>query len=211
MILPRLKDELGKLALRSEILVIDTMTKMDDTEGACIAGGARYCVRTGGNDYGCAVRTGIALACGDYVICMDADGSHSPEFIKDLYESRGKADVVIASRYVKGGGTENSFMLILMSRIVNVVYSLLLGLPCRDVSNSFKLYRRADLQSLCLTSKNFDIVEEILFKLKKTKGRLTILEIPYFFKERQFGQTKRNLVLFIISYLGTLLRLRFGK
>jgi dolichol-phosphate mannosyltransferase len=38
-----------------------------------------------------------------------------------------------------------------------------------------------------------------------------ILEVPFSFKKRMFGETKRNLIMFVISYLYTLLRLRFGK
>lgn len=210
-ILPRIESTLQKLECLYEILVVDTIEPMDCTEAVCGKNGARYIHREGGNDYGCAIRTGIAHARGEWLIFMDADGSHTPEFVEELYNHRRGQDVVIASRYVKGGSTDNKLVLIVMSRMVNLAYSIVLGLHCRDVSNSFKLYRRADLLGLSLTSDNFDIVEEILYKLKKKKGKLHIMELPFAFKERKYGETKRNLGAFILSYIRTLFRLRFGK
>jgi len=210
-ILPRVSATLAAIGCTNEILVIDTIDSMDGTEQVCKANGVRYLHREGGNEYGRAIKTGIARARGEWLVFMDADGSHTPEFIADLYRNRLGYDVVIASRYVKGGSTDNSMMLIFMSRIVNLVYSLVLGLGCRDVSNSFKLYRSVDLSELTLFATNFDIVEEILYKLKKRKGKLSLLEIPFSFKEREYGQTKRNTFKFIVTYVKTLFTLRFGK
>jgi len=95
--------------------------------------------------------------------------------------------------------------------MVNIFYSLFLKLKCKDVSNSFKLYKSNLLRNLNLYSNNFDIVEEILFKMKKNKKDLKIKEIPYTFKKRICGNTKRNLVLFALSFFFTPLKLRFRK
>jgi dolichol-phosphate mannosyltransferase len=211
ILLPRLVDAMRSLERGFEIIVVDTVESMDDTKALCAAVGAICLNREGGNDYADAIRTGIRRAKGEYVIFMDADGSHSPEFIPKLAARRGDNDVVIASRYVEGGSTDNRPLLVLMSHIVNLLYSAILGLNCKDVSNSFKLYRADQLKALSLTCKNFDVVEEILYKLKKRNPDLRIVEIPFCFKERMFGHTKRNLFLFILSYVGTIIRLRFGK
>lgn len=211
VIVPRLLDVLKDMSVTYEILIIDTQTVMDATKEVCDHPHVRYIPRKGGNNYGDAVRTGIAHAEGECSIFMDADGSHTPEFIKTLYDNRDTHDVVIASRYVKGGETDNSKALIMMSMTLNVIYSVVLNLNCKDVSNSFKLYRTKDLKDLHLTCDNFDIVEEILFKLKRVKKVLDIKEVPFAFKKRMFGETKRNLVLFIITYFFTLLKLRFSK
>ena len=98
-----------------------------------------------------------------------------------------------------------------MSRAVNFLYSLFLNLKCKDVSNNFKLYKSYLLRNLNLSSNNFDIIEEILFKMKKNKKDLKIKEIPCTFKERMFGHTKRDLMLFAFSFFFTLLKLRFRK
>ncbi|OGG59103.1 hypothetical protein A3C89_01695 [Candidatus Kaiserbacteria bacterium RIFCSPHIGHO2_02_FULL_50_50] len=211
ILLPRINSVLKTIAVPSEVLIIDTETPLDSTAEACALYGARYIPRVGGNRYGDAVRTGIHAAQGEYCIFMDADGSHTPEFIEKLFAERERADVIIASRYIDGGDTDNGKVLVLMSWIVNAVYALVLGLNCKDVSNSFKLYHREELQALDLRCHNFDIVEEMLFKLKKRNKKLHILELPYTFKKRMFGSTKRNLVAFMVSYGWTLIRLRFGK
>ncbi len=211
IIIPRLKNEMQKMGTDYEILVVDTMHALDYSEDVCRQNKVTYLNRINGNNYGDAVRTGIMNARGEYIIFMDADGSHSPEFINKLYQYKDDYDVVIASRYIEGGATDNNRILILMSWVVNIVYSIVLNLNCKDVSNSFKLYRGDLLRHLNLSCSNFDIVEEMLFKLKKINNNLKIKEVPFSFKKRMFGETKRNLFLFMISYIFTLLKLRLGK
>lgn len=211
LLLPRIRHACEELSRDHEILVVDTVSPMDGTAELCAELGVRYLNRTGGNLYGDAVRTGIARSRGRHVVFMDADGSHPPHFLAAVYGARDRADVVIASRYVEGGFTENSKALVLMSWLVNVGYRLVLGLRCRDVSNSFKLYPGDALRELPLRCDNFDIVEEVLYKLMRRNSGFTILEVPFTFKKRMFGQTKRNLVAFVGSYALTLLRLRFGR
>jgi dolichol-phosphate mannosyltransferase len=210
LLLPRITRALESMQIHSEILVVDTEAPLDATEKACADFGARYVRRRGGNLYSDAVRTGIEEARGEFCLFMDADGSHTPEFIPELYAQRERADVVIASRYVEGGYTENPRVLIWMSRILNLTYSIVLGLQCKDVSNSFKLYRSHMLKPLHLTCDHFDVIEEILFKLRRSTPGLRIVEIPFSFKKRMFGQTKRNLLLFMAGYIYTIIRLRMS-
>jgi dolichol-phosphate mannosyltransferase len=210
LLLPRLQQVLKTLGVNFEILVVDTMTPLDNTALVCKEAGATYINRRGGNYFGNAVRTAISEAHGEFLLFMDADGSHTPEFIPKLFEQSVSNDVVIASRYIESGHTENSLPLILMSRALNITYSIVLGLPCKDVSNSFKLYRASQLKELPLGCDNFDIIEEILFKLKRHNPRLRIKEIPFTFKKRMFGETKRNLVVFIMTYILTMIRLRLS-
>jgi dolichol-phosphate mannosyltransferase len=209
LLLPRLKRELASIGEPFEILIVDTMQPMDNTKEVCALCGVTYLPRENGNNYGDAIRTGILHAQGEYTIVMDADGSHSPEFIHKLYNHKDMYDIVIASRYIQGGSTDNSRILIVLSYITNISYSIILNLNYKDISNSFRLYKTRYLKGLHLKCKNFDIVEEILYKIKKTDKDIAILEIPYSFKERLFGHTKRNLFLFVLSYIATIIRLRF--
>ena len=207
LLLPMLKATVAQLTPRHEIVVIDSENLLDRTDEVCRAHGVQHVRREGGNAYGYAVRTGIARARGRFVLFMDADGSHNPAFLPALWEQREAFDIVIGSRYVAGGATENPWILIWMSHVVNIVFRLVLRLPCQDVSNSFRLYRREHLQSLTLRSSNFDIIEEILVKLCAGRLRCTATEVPVTFERRKAGQSKRNLVQFAIGYLGTLMRL----
>jgi dolichol-phosphate mannosyltransferase len=208
IILPRINDTMNTLNIKYELLIIDTIQKKDNTDLVCAENNAQYLNRTGGDSYGNAVRTGIKQANGQHILFMDADGSHSPEMISNLWSYRKEYDIVIASRYIKGGGSDNSKTLIAMSYIVNRIYSIFLGIKCRDVSNSFKLYKAKYLKTLSLNCQEFDIIEEILVKIKRKKTDLNIKEVPYFFKERMFGHTKRNLFIFMLLYLKTLFRLK---
>ncbi|WP_127717860.1 glycosyltransferase [Halobacteriovorax sp. HLS] len=209
LLLPRINKVCSELTSAYEVIVIDTEEVMDGTPQACSENSAVYVNRTGGNTYGAAIRTGINNASGKSIVFMDADGSHHPEFIKSLYSQKDSSDVIIASRYMKGGHTENSPILILMSKIVNWGFAFVLNIKCKDVSNSFRLYDGQKLKSLTLKCENFDIVEEILYKLIRIYKGLSIKEIPFSFKQRMFGETKRNLGKFIITYIFTLFKLRF--
>lgn len=210
LLLPRIKEHCQTLTPNFEILVIDTVTPKDGTPEVCQDLGVTYVNRQGGNTYGDAVRTGISQSKGKHVIFMDADGSHPPSVLDELFKNKDQNDIVIASRYVEGGYTENSRVLVLMSLIVNVGYRLILGLKCKDVSNSFKLYPGDKLRALTLKCNNFDIVEEILFKIVRSIPNAKIKEVPFSFKKRMFGETKRNLFVFIFTYIITLFRLRFS-
>jgi dolichol-phosphate mannosyltransferase len=209
LLLPRVRAAAERLPVPVEVLVVDTVERLDATAAVCEREGVRYLSRGPRNVYADAVRTGIAAARGEWILFMDADGSHAPEQIPALFARRLDADVVIASRYVEGGYTENSRVLVLMSWVVNFCYRVVLGLRVKDVSNSFKLYRADWLRSLELRCDNFDVIEEILYKLRVVH-RARMLEIPATFRKRMFGETKRNLVTFMLSYVATLVRLRLS-
>lgn len=208
-ILPNIHSNVSQLKIEYEVLVIDTIERMDDTENVCVANRAQYITRENGNLYGDAIRTGINKANGKYLVIMDADGSHEPRSIIDLYKTinENNLDIVIGSRYVKGGLTENNQILILMSWLLNITYRLIFKLKVKDCSNSFRIYNLSKLKSLKLECNNFDIVEEILIKLNKTFPSLKIKEIPIIFKKRDKGISKRDLVRFIFSYFFTIKKL----
>jgi len=207
-LLPVLVPAVKALSARSEIIVADSMEPLDDTAAVCVEHGARHIYRTGGNAYGDAVRTGIRNSAGEYVLLMDADGSHNPRDMGRLWAERKSYDIVIGSRYVKGGSTENPAMLIWMSRILNYMYKFAFSLPVSDVSNSFRLYRGAQLRSVNLLSSDFDIVEEILIRLTFGPTKATVTEVPVTFEQRKAGESKRNLPAFMLSYLGSIMTMR---
>lgn len=209
LLLPRLLKVLGDLGVAGEVLVVDIDPPLDATAQVCDELGVRHVPREGGRAYGDAVRTGIRHCRGRFVVFMDADGSHTPEFLPALFERRHEAEVVIASRYIEHGFTENPWALVAMSRVLNWTYQRVLGIGCKDVSNSFRLYDAARLKALTLRCNHFDLVEEILIKLKRQDPGVRFLEIPGTFKKRLFGQTKRNLPVFVLSYLWTMVKLRF--
>jgi dolichol-phosphate mannosyltransferase len=208
IVLPRLLPVVAAASANSEIIVSDAMEPLDDTETVCAENGVVHIRRSGGNSYGDAVRSGIQRSRGEFVLFMDADGSHNPQVVTDLWRSRDKAEIVIGSRYVKGGATQNPAVLIVMSRVLNYAYQFAFQLPVSDVSNSLRLYRGDQLRSLHLVSNNFEIVEEILIRLISGRTHSTVLEVPMTFEQRKAGESKRNLPAFMLSYVSSMRRMQ---
>lgn len=207
-LLPKIKENLEeKENLEYEIIVVDSMDKLDDTEEVCKENNAKFYRRENGNSYGDAIRTGISKAKNDYLLVMDADGSHSPKELVKLINDCESYDLTIGSRYVKNGKTQNNIILIIMSWMVNIAYRLCLKIKIKDISNSLRIYKTKDIKSLKLESNNFDIVEEILIKLCLKNKEYKIREVPITFEKRKQGKSKRKLGKFILSYIKTMKRL----
>jgi dolichol-phosphate mannosyltransferase len=209
-LLPRINAVISQLRITAQVIVIEAASPVDDTAGVCSENRVTCIARTGGNDYGDALRTGIMASVGDYVVVMDADGSHNPSFLKTMWPYRQSYDVVIASRYARGGKTDNPLGLVLLSRLLNALFKVVVGMPVLDVSNSFRLYRGSRLRELSLTMKHFDIMEEILAKLIWNEDCTTgsTIELPYHFEKRLSGKSKRNLIVFGWNFMLVMRRLR---
>ncbi|MDR2510789.1 MAG: glycosyltransferase [Spirochaetaceae bacterium] len=207
-LLPAVKTAAEKIGVPYEVLVIDTIIKMDAAEEVCKANGCTYVNREHGNNYGDAVRTGADKASNEFTVFMDADASHNPKDIIRFYQKiENGYDLIIGSRYIHGGNSHNSIILKLMSYTLNLIYRLLFRIKAKDISNSFRMYRTKQLKSLKLRCDNFDIVEEILIKLSLSIPSFRLLEVPVFFEKRKYGKSKRNLLKFIFSYVKTIKRL----
>jgi len=211
-LLPEIREAVARTDIGDayEIVVVDTPRRLDDTDAVCAAHGAihrRERVAHGRPSYGGALREGIAAARGEWILTMDADGSHPPAVLPRLWAARDGADLVIASRYMEGGRTANPPVLVWMSLAVNVVFHRVLGLRPADISSSYRLYRGDALRALDLECLHFDIAQETLVKLPLRDPACVIREIPFGFERRRAGETKRHLPAFVLSYLSTLFSL----
>jgi dolichol-phosphate mannosyltransferase len=183
-----------------EILVVDGHSR-DGTRVVADELGARVITQTEPG-YGGALREGFIHAQGEYILTIDADLSHPPGFLADMWEAAREAEVVIASRYVPGGAADMPRFRYILSRILNVVFSRGLSLPVRDVSSGFRLYKSAVLRSISPRSVHFDILEEILIRAYAAGWR--IAEVPFQYEARRSGKSKANLIKFGWAYLKTL-------
>src|SRR5262249_19784640 len=132
-----------------------------------------------------------------------------PDFIIKLWRARESADVVIASRYVKGGVAYMPLHRKMLSGVLNRFFAVGLGLPVRDLSSGFRIYDRRVLQDLDLEGRNFDILEEILVKIYAEGWRVG--EIPFTYYPRDRGTSHARIVAFGIDLLrafGRLWKLR---
>ncbi|MBQ8519315.1 MAG: glycosyltransferase [Agathobacter sp.] len=215
VLLPQIKEQVEKCGEEYEILIVDGATSADDTEVVCKEMGARY-VNQKYPNFGGAYRTAIEEAKNDKFLIMDADGSHPVTAIPAIHAlyKTGNYDVVIGSRYVEGGVTNDYPVSIFLSRVLNIIFRICLGLKGKDLSTDFRMYDTKSLKEIKLESQYFDIVEEILLKLelnKKDKTKLRIGETPIYFDKRISGESKRDMGKFIIGYLKTIVRLTWMR
>jgi dolichol-phosphate mannosyltransferase len=131
----------------------------------------------------------------DYFLNLDADFSHPPRYIPALLEGMRDYDVMIGSRYIKGGGVEGEFNFKrkFMSTGINWYARLLLGLKTHDNSGSFRCYRVSKLARIDLErvrSRGYSFQEEILFWCRVVGCRMG--ETPITFENRRSGVSKIN-------------------
>lgn len=208
LLFPRLIEKMDSLGEEYELIVVDTATPLDNTEEVCGKFGARY-VNQEDPGFGGAYRKGISVMKGDKMLVLDSDGSHDPKYIPDIYNKFTEGyDVVIGSRYTKGGKTEDAVSSRIMSHILNGVYRLVTGVKAKDLSTNFRMYRADVIRQVKLTSVNYDVLEEVLLLMKLKVGKnFKVTEIPITFNKRIAGESKRRLIPFIISYIKTMFRL----
>jgi glycosyltransferase involved in cell wall biosynthesis/predicted SAM-dependent methyltransferase len=195
--------ELDRLGVVSELILVDGGSSDATRELASDAGAKVY--RQTGPGYGQALRDGFAQSRGDFVMTLDADGSHSPDFLARMWQARERADVVIASRYAAGGAAEMTPVRLLLSRILNLVFRRGLSMPFADLSSGYRLYRRSILAELPLAATGFDLLPEILIRANSAGFR--IVEVPFRYRPRQAGRSHVRLVAFGFAYATTFLRM----
>jgi len=203
LLLPALRETLDGLGVRWEIIVADGGSQDGTAEGAARRGARVIQQRERG--YGAALMEAIGASQASHVVTMDADLSHRPTFIEDLWKHRAEAEVLIASRYVPGGESRTHWFRRLCSRILNVTYTRVLSLPVEDISSGFRMYRRDILENLQLRARDFDILEEILIKIYALGFR--VRELPFRYLSRGTGRSHARLFKFGWAYLKTLVRM----
>ena len=197
ILLPSLREALESLGIFHEIRVIDGDSP-DDTRQIVQDAGANYhCEKERG--YGRAILRGIAEAQGAYIITMDADLSHPSVFIKDLWEARQEADIVIASRYVAGGQADQPWARLMLSKILNSFFGWGLSMDVKDMSSGYRLYNKSVFRNIELTFTNFVFLIELLLTAFK-KGRI-IKEVAFHYRPRGEGRTNAQIVKFGKDYL----------
>lgn len=208
-VIPEIIESINDLEYEYEIIVVDTAVPTDDTQSVCEKYGARY-INQKSPGFGGALISGIDSVNYDRVLTLDSDGAHPPCVIPQIVKMHdtGRYDIVIGSRYVRGGGTNDPITNILMSRLLNFTYALAFGLKAKDLSTNFRLYYTDDLKGLQLECINYDVLQEVLIRIKEKKGKLSIGETPIVLRKRMEGKSKRKLCEFIRSYIYTLFRLK---
>jgi glycosyltransferase involved in cell wall biosynthesis len=132
----------------------------------------------------------------DFVVEMDADGSHRASDLASLVEASISADLVIGSRWVRGGEVENwPWFRKLISRIGNRYAKAVLGTKILDMTSGFRIYRAEFLQQLVaesVSSHGYSFQVELAYLASKAGS---VVEVPITFVERVNGKSKMTLAI----------------
>ncbi len=143
---------------------------------------------------------------------MDCDFSHQPKYIPDFLRASQSADLVLGSRYVPGGGTENwGWTRQLTSRGGNLYARLILGLPYKDLTGGFKCFRREVLETIdldAIASVGYAFQIELTYRAHKAGFRIT--EVPIVFPDREQGVSKMSSGI-VGEAMRNVLKLRLGR
>jgi dolichol-phosphate mannosyltransferase len=133
----------------------------------------------------------------------DADGSHQPEQLHRLLEALRDADLVLGSRYVKGGEVQNwPKSREILSRGGNIYTRLALGVPLQDATGGYRAFRRETLVGIGLeqvASAGYCFQVDLAWRALKSGFR--VVEVPITFVERERGQSKMSQSIVIEAML----------
>jgi dolichol-phosphate mannosyltransferase len=159
-----------------------------------------------------AVMDGLAASDSEWCLVMDGDLQHPPEMIPVILESgrESGADIVVASRHVKGGssGGLDNLLRHAVSNLSNIVTRAMFPIRlrnCSDPMTGFFAVRRGAVDLTAARPRGFKVLLEIL-----ARNAVTVVEEPFVFAERQAGTSKANFRQGI-QFLGQLCSLRFGR
>lgn len=138
----------------------------------------------------------LALKMGvDYIITMDADFSHNPQYLPRIIERFKDYDVVIGSRYLHGTVSVVNWPIkrLILSRLANFYAKIVTGLRVNDCTSGFVGYKREVLEKIGIAnilSDGYSFLIEMKYRAQKKGYKL--VEMPIIFEERRLGQSKMS-------------------
>jgi dolichol-phosphate mannosyltransferase len=193
--------EIAKSLPSADVLVIDDNSpdgtgKLAD-ELAATDSRLHVLHRAGKLGLGGAILAGMRFAIDngyDLFVNMDADFSHHPRYLPALLAGMRRHEVMIGSRYVRGGATENwPVSRRAVSMAINTLTRILMRLPARDTSGGYRCYSVAKLRQARLDrviSRGYSFQQEVLYCCRRAGCRIG--ETPIVFADRRAGVTKVN-------------------
>lgn len=146
--------------------------------------------RTKNPGVGYAIMEGLGSAKGNVIITMDGDLSHEPAEIPKFLIALNGCDMVCGSRYAKGGKADMALSRVVISTLFNLIFRSIIGLPIKDFTSGYRVYKKEVVKKISLKSKSFGIYIEIPIKAHLAGFRLT--EIPISYHKREFGKSNLN-------------------
>ena len=155
-----------------------------------------------------AILAGANSASGEVVVVMDSDMSHPPQTIPHMLDEIKKCDIVVASRYVKGGAVAGwPFKRKIVSKGANKIARYSLGIRIKDPMSGFFAFKRHIIHGIKFDAIGYKMLLELLVKARGAR----VTEIPYTFINRQFGKSKLDSKV-AVDYARAVWRLyRYGR
>lgn len=183
--------DLDTVGVRKEVIVVDDCSRDRTAEIVARFSGVRLHRLEQNQGKGAAVRAGLALASGDYVIIQDADLEYDPDdyvpLMRAILDKR--ADVVYGSRYLSGGRhAGQSWTAYLGGRSLSVVCWLATGTYLTDTVTALKLFPRSLLPALALRTSGFELDHEITAKVLASGLRIVEVPVRYYPRSRAEGK-----------------------
>lgn len=146
---------------------------------------------------GAAYRAGFAAAIAagaEVVVEMDADGSHAPEQLPALLGALPNADLVLGSRWVRGGAVKNwPLHREILSRGGNAYARFMLRVPIRDITGGYRVFRVETLKRIDYANvQSQGYVFQVEMAYRVVNAGLRVVEVPITFVEREFGDSKMS-------------------
>lgn len=149
----------------------------------------------------------------DVIGHMDADFSHNPKYLPAMFGAlQNGYDLVLGSRYVKGGGVVNwDLKRKIISRGGSLYAKIVLGLPLNDLTGGFKCFKRKVLETIGINElKSTGYSFQIETTYKTYLNGFKVKEIPIIFEDRVLGQSKMSGSIFKEAFL-MVLKMRLNK
>lgn len=213
--LPLMVDALLALPTALSILIVDDSSpdgtgQLADSLAQAHPGRIFVLHRKNKEGLGAAYRAGFKRALetdADYIIQMDCDFSHQPQYVPAMVEAAAQADLVLGSRYIKGGGVDESwsFYRKALSWFANRIYvRTLLGIPVNDATGGFKLWRRQTLIGLDLDRvRSNGYVFQVEMTYIACRLGFSVREVAIYFPDRERGHSKMDANIAVEAALRT--------
>lgn len=168
-------------------------------------------VRPEKNGLGSAYKDGFKVSSGNTIVQMDADLSHNPEELTNLFKALENADVVVGSRCVPGGRVIGwKWYRTFINRGANLLARLVLGVRVRDATSGFRAYDRKAFEEIVSNSSmnGFDFQVEAVYIAKRLG--LKVVEVPITFANRKRGKSKLSFKE-VVNFAKAVFKIRFRR
>jgi len=197
--------------ISKEIIVVDDHSN-DGTrellERLAKSGAFRFIPQERNLGKGAAIRAGVAVALGDYVVFQDADLEYDPQDYLELIKPlrAGKADVVYGSRFL-GVHRVLLFLNYIANKMLTLLTNALYNCNLTDMETCYKMFRREVIQGIRIRSNRFNVEPEVTAKVLKRKYR--VYEVPISYAGRDYSDGKKITWKDGVIAFWTLIKYRF--